>query len=126
MKAEELLLNCVMYFNKVLREENYGIQLKDNDQLYKLYIAKKNGKVKDDFPPIEKNQTIMELNFTRLAMSCPPESLIAVEVRPLSNPVPPALSQPVEKREQKAVIGRGEERRCCYLLCYITPANFNH
>ena len=50
MKAEELLLNCIGYFNQVLRDGNYGVQLKDSDKLYKLYIAKKNGKIKDDFP----------------------------------------------------------------------------
>eukprot|EP00826_Nyctotherus_ovalis_P047722 TRINITY_DN5531_c0_g3_i8.p1 TRINITY_DN5531_c0_g3~~TRINITY_DN5531_c0_g3_i8.p1 ORF type:complete len:130 (-),score=16.66 TRINITY_DN5531_c0_g3_i8:159-548(-) len=50
MKAEELIYNCISYFNKVLREGNYGVQLRDNDKLYNLYIAKKNGKVKDDFP----------------------------------------------------------------------------
>ena len=50
MKTEELLLNCISYFNNMLREENHGIQLRDNDQLYKLFIAKKNGKIKEDFP----------------------------------------------------------------------------
>ena len=50
MKAEELLLNSISYFNKLLAERNCGLQLKDNDNLYKLHIAKKNGKPKDDLP----------------------------------------------------------------------------
>lgn len=50
MKAEELLLNCIGYFNKVLRDRKHNVQLRDSDKLYKLYIAKKSGKIKDDFP----------------------------------------------------------------------------
>eukprot|EP00826_Nyctotherus_ovalis_P047720 TRINITY_DN5531_c0_g3_i1.p1 TRINITY_DN5531_c0_g3~~TRINITY_DN5531_c0_g3_i1.p1 ORF type:complete len:125 (-),score=35.94 TRINITY_DN5531_c0_g3_i1:152-526(-) len=124
MKAEELIYNCISYFNKVLREGNYGVQLRDNDKLYNLYIAKKNGKVKDDFPPIEKNQTMMELNFTRLAMSCPCESLVAVQS---SAAAPAANSQVKENPKQELKPGRGDEKGCCLLLCYaVTPANFNH
>ncbi len=50
MKCEELLLNSISYFNKLLREGGHGKQLKDNDKLYTLHIAKKNGKPKDDLP----------------------------------------------------------------------------
>lgn len=54
MKAEELLLNCISHFNMQLREKSFGVQLKDNDKLFKLHIAKKNGKPKDDLPRIRR------------------------------------------------------------------------
>ena len=50
MKTEELLLNSIGYFNKLLRDGNQGLQLKDNDKLYRLHIAKNNGNPKDDLP----------------------------------------------------------------------------
>jgi hypothetical protein len=50
MKAEELVLNSVSYFNHLMTDKKYNAQLKDNGQLYRLHIAKKNGEPKDDLP----------------------------------------------------------------------------
>lgn len=68
---------------------------------------------------IEKNQMVMELNFTRFAMSCPPESLIEVKVdreEDILVPKDPQLpKQPSEFKQPTKPID-GEEKGCCKLL----------
>ncbi len=59
MKAEELLLNSISYFNKLLRDGNTGAQLKDSDRLYTLHIARKNGRPKDDLPRMPRSCVIV-------------------------------------------------------------------
>jgi len=46
-------MNCVSFFNQLLRDKNYPFQLKDNGALYRLSIAKKNGLPKDDLPRMQ-------------------------------------------------------------------------
>ena len=57
MKAEELVMNCISYFNQLMREKKYQVQLKDNGKLYTFHIAKKSGEPKDDLPRKKSKET---------------------------------------------------------------------
>ena len=70
---------------------------------------------------IEKNQMIMELNFSRFAMLCPPQAILTVEMNVRTNvEIKPApdLVPPTEPRSEikKTQSSESEERKCCKLL----------
>lgn len=52
MRCDEILANCVSYFNQRLRDSAAPYVLNDRIELYSLHIAKKNGHPKDDLPRI--------------------------------------------------------------------------
>jgi hypothetical protein len=65
------------------------------DENYSLYIAKKKGAPKDDFPGLSLASNVKKTNYDRFSLCCFSSCFISKHAAKVATPDPPKLSAPV-------------------------------
>ena len=128
-------MSCVSYFNKKLRERNCPYWMSDRSELYRLHIAKRNGKPKEDLPrtlspsplAIDGKQVLGDINFSKFAISYQGSAIVPAaanqgEEKPTvvtttTQAVSEKINEAQEARERpKFPVADREEKQCCCLV----------
>lgn len=86
---------AITHINNLLGTQNKELRLKENEKLFELYCAKKNGKIKRDYPVLYADQVLNESGFNVLALK--EKSLDSIEghnirTKSLEHNSPPSYS----------------------------------